>query len=161
MIEVLPRTPLFDRVKRIILVWAGTRVGNNVHIDRHVYIRDPENLVIGNNVVISKFTVLTCSGGIEIGDDSLIGYGTKIISAFHGNSTESLYRLQEHTYKKVRISNNCWIGSNAVILGANIGANSIIGAGAVVTKDMPEYVLAAGVPAKIIKKKNGTIKKNH
>lgn len=99
---------------------------------------------------------LACSGGcyiqgingVIIGDHSLIAPGVKIISANH-----SVNKLDGwDTAKPIVIGKHVWIAANAVILPeVNIGDYAIIGAGAVVTKNVPEYAVVAGVPAKIIK----------
>lgn len=102
---------------------------------------------------------LACSGGcyiqgingVSIGDHSLIAPGVKIISANH--SVDKLEGWDKT--KPIVIGKYVWIAANAVILpGVEIGDYAIIGAGAVVTKDVPQYAVVAGVPAKIVKWRN-------
>ena len=92
-------------------------------------------------------------GKVEIGDDTIFGPGVSIHAENHNfKDLDRTIRLQGATRKGIKIGKNCWIGSKVIILdGVNIGDNVIIGAGAVVTKDIPDYAIAAGVPAKIIK----------
>jgi len=71
----------------------------------------------------------------------------------HNFNNKNLYiQDQGHTSSDITISDNCWIAANVTILGGvEIGKGSVIGAGAVVTKNIPEYSIAAGAPAKVIK----------
>ena len=91
-------------------------------------------------------------GGITIGNGSLIGMNVTIATLNHGLSLE----IRNTTYPSpVVIGENVWIGSNATILpGVTIGDNSVVAAGAVVTKVVPENTVVAGVPAKVVKKIN-------
>ena len=89
---------------------------------------------------------------VKIGNNVLFGPNVQIYTATHPIDTELRIALQEYA-KPIEIGDNCWIGGGAIILpGVRIGKNSIIGSGAVVTKDIPDNVIAAGNPAKIIKK---------
>ena len=88
-------------------------------------------------------------GGIEIGDNVLIGHSVVIATLNHDFIIEN--RLSMHA-KKVKIGNDVWIGSIATILpGVTINDGAIIAAGAVVTKDVAQNAIVAGNPAKIIK----------
>lgn len=118
--------------------------------------RDGGEIKIGNHVSMSGVTVYSFKH-IEIGDDTSIGANTKILdSDFHPIDPE--IRLKDpdnkaHTsMKETIIGKNVFIGCNSLILkGAHIGDNSVIGAGSVVTKDVPSNCIAAGNPAKVIK----------
>ena len=86
--------------------------------------------------------------GVFIGENCLIAPGVKIISADHDVSSPERGWVQE---KPIQIGSDCWIGTNAVILpGVTIGNKVIIGAGSIVTKDVPSDTIAAGNPAKVI-----------
>lgn len=108
-------------------------------------------LVIGNNVNINYGADIGCTSKIEIGNDVYIGNCTLIIdSNFH-----KVEPADTEMSKEIKISENVWIAARCIILpGVTIGRNSVIAAGSVVTKNVPENVLVAGVPAKIIKKIN-------
>lgn len=159
LVEILPSFIWLNRIKRILLVIAGAKVGKVVFIDRTVLVKRPNKLTLGNNVVISRGTILTCSGNVKIDSDVLIGYGSRILSANHTvPNNKSLIRLAGHTYAPVVIEKGVWIGANAIILpGVTIGEGSIVAAGAVVSKDVLPYNIVGGVPAKVIKSrlKNG------
>lgn len=93
-------------------------------------------------------------GTVEIGDDSLIAAHVVITSETHDIDALSkglLYRQTRQT-SRVRIGNNVWIGSGAVVLpGVTIGDNSVVAAGAVVTKNIEANSLAVGVPARTVR----------
>lgn len=114
------------------------------------------NISIGNNCKINPGVFLNGRSGIIIGDNVTLSHGAKIIST--GYDVEHWMATGERihfTDKPISIGNNCWIGANAIILpGVKItGEFVIIGAGAIVTKDITESrVLVAGNPAKIVKR---------
>ena len=88
---------------------------------------------------------------IEIGDQTLIGPHTGLYTACHALDPQE--RLDEKEYgRPIIIGRNVWVGGHCVILaGVTIGDNSVIGAGSVVTKDVPENVIAYGNPCRVIK----------
>lgn len=109
-----------------------------------------KNIIIGKNVFLNTGCSFQDRGGITIGDGTLIGMNVSISTLNHGFSSET----RNTTYPSpVIIESNVWIGTGANILpGVTIGSNSVVAAGAVVTKDVPENVVVAGVPAKVVKK---------
>lgn len=108
-----------------------------------------KNITIGKNVFFNINCSFQDRGGIIIGDGVFIGQNVIISTLNHGINLKD----RNTTYpSKVVIGNNVWIGSGANILpGISIGDNSIIGAGSVVSKDIPSNSIAVGVPAKVIK----------
>lgn len=102
----------------------------------------------GKNVFINHSAILSASGGIEFQDGVSVAPGVRIATINHDfNNRHTIY-----TYGKVTIKKNAWIGMNVTICpGVTIGMNSVVAAGAVVTKDVPDNVVVGGVPAKIIK----------
>ena len=109
-----------------------------------------KNITIGKRVFINFGCKFQDQGGIFIDDDALIGHNTMIATLNHNfkpSDRGSMFSAP------VKIGKKVWVGSNSTILpGVTIGDNSIIGAGSVVTKDVPPNTIVAGVPAKIIKK---------
>jgi acetyltransferase-like isoleucine patch superfamily enzyme len=114
---------------------------------------------IGKRVVIRPGTHLHGATadlelGIIIEDDVLIGSGVHIYINNHNFDNPDIPIIDQghYTAKPVTLKKGCWIGANAVLLpGVTIGENSVVGAGAVVTRSIPDRVLAAGAPAKVIK----------
>lgn len=109
---------------------------------------------IGNNTGINANAFLGGQGGIDIGDDVLLGPGVKIFSENHVFSNpDIIIKNQGVTRLGVIIENNCWIGANVIILdGVTIGRGCVIAAGSVVTKSIPPNSVARGVPAKVLKR---------
>lgn len=103
---------------------------------------------LGKGVFINHSAILSASGGIEIRDGAMLAPGVRIATINHDmNNRHTIY-----TYGKVTIGRNAWIGMNVTICpGVTVGNYAVIGAGAVVTKDVPDYAVAAGVPAKVLR----------
>jgi acetyltransferase-like isoleucine patch superfamily enzyme len=140
----------------------GIILGNNVTIAKYsilqctgVIARKGVGIKIGNNSAVGGQTYLGGQGGIEIGNDVIMGPGVKIFSENHNfKNPEEVIRKQGENRKGVKINDNCWIGSNVTILdGVEIGAGCVIAAGSVVTKSIPANSIAAGVPTKVIKQR--------
>lgn len=138
----------------------GVVLGNNVTIKDSSIIECTavirslaEGIIIGNNVGISQNCFIAARGLITIGNDVIIGPGVSIFSENHNFSRIDIpIVFQGETRLNVTIRDDVWIGTKAIILaGVTIGAHSIVAAGSVVTKDVPEYCIVAGVPAKVIK----------
>lgn len=111
------------------------------------------HITIGNNVGIGEFAYLGGGGGLEIGDDCIIGQYLSCHPENHNyHSLDTLIRNQGVCRKGIVVGRNCWIGSKVTILdGVKIGDNCVIAAGAVVTKSLPENSVIGGVPAKVLK----------
>ncbi|USD62240.1 acyltransferase [Vibrio sp. SCSIO 43140] len=119
-----------------------------------------DKISLGRNVVIRPGSMLHADpepGGAEIiiEDDVLIGSSVHIYLDTHAYDDVSLPIYYQGFYKaeSVTLKSGCWIGANAVILpGVTVGKNSVIGAGSVVTKSIPDFCVAVGVPARVVKK---------
>jgi len=110
------------------------------------------DIKIGKNCSINPFCVLYGLGGLEIGDDVRIAAHTVIVPANHSFDTLGIpIWRQPETRKGVRIGNDVWIGCGCRILdGVVIGQGCVVGAGSVVTRNLPDYSIAVGVPARVI-----------
>lgn len=114
-------------------------------------------IVIGDNCNIGSEAHITAMNSIVIGDNLLTGVNVLITDNSHGSFKRELLDMHpqyRHLFSKggVRIGNNVWLGNNVCIMpGVTIGDGAIVGANSVVTKDIPAYSVAAGVPAKIVK----------
>lgn len=114
------------------------------------------SLVIGNNFSATRNLTIQCCNNINIGNDVLIASNVFICDYNHGiDVKESSYRNNKLKTDEVIISDGVWIGQGVYILpGVHIGKRAIIGAGSVVTKDVPAYCIAVGNPARIVKQFN-------
>ncbi len=139
----------------------GIIAGDRVTIGKYAIIRPSnayggavgEGLKIGNNSSIGPFAYIGCSGFIEIGNNVIMGPRVGIFSEnHHFNNLDLPIKEQGVDRSFVTIEDDCWIASNVVILaGVTIGKGSVIASGSVVTKDIPPFSVAAGIPAKVIK----------
>ena len=122
-----------------------------------IYCHDPENgsaISIGDNVALNDNVMINadCGGRIIIGNDVLIAPNVVIRAANHRyGDPDALIRTQGHVAGVIRIGDDVWIGANVVVLSdVSVGRGAVIGAGSVVTRDVAEYAIVAGVPAKAV-----------
>lgn len=126
--------------------------GKNINIEKGADFGKGDGICIGDNSGLG----VNCDvrGPLEIGSNVMMGPDVCIMTAIHNTARTDIPMCQQgHLPKqKVTIGDDVWIGARVIIMpGVTIGSGSIIGAAAVVTKDVPEYVVVAGVPAKVIK----------
>lgn len=108
-----------------------------------------KNLHIGKNVFINSGCRFQDQGGITIGDGALIGHNVVMATLNHSEDPETRGNLHP---APIHIGRNVWIGASATILpGVTIGDGAIVGAGFVVTRDVPENMIVTGVPARILR----------
>jgi len=135
------------------------RIGNNVQIDASVFVsgrvrRDP-TLTVGDRTALGYKTSISVSKSVTIGSDCMVAAGCTIADN-DGHPMDPLRRLskepvKEDEVKPVVIEDNVWIGTGCVILkGVTIGRGSIISANSVVTRNIPPYSIAMGIPAKVV-----------
>ena len=116
------------------------------YCDYGVYIRIGKNFFANHNCTILD------SGGVTIGDNVMFAPNVALYTVSHPLVAELRGEQWEHG-AHITIGDNVWIGGSAVVLGGvSIGANSVIAAGSVVTRDIPPDSLAAGVPARVIRR---------
>lgn len=153
LVFILPRYKLFNPVKSTFLRIQGAKIGRWITYYPGIKIIPAKNLVIGDFVDLAWGVIITTKGGVEIGERTLVGYDSKIISSNHAvPSNKGRIFNSGHVSKKITIGRDVWIGANSVILpGVNIGEGAIIAAGSVVTKNIDPFTIVGGVPAKLIK----------
>lgn len=144
------------RVKTKITFGKNFTLGRGSIIEGFGVIRDlGEGLVVGDNVGISANSLISIRGKIKIGNDVIIGpYFTMHPENHIFKSNVLPIRLQGEKRAGIQIKDNVWIGARVSVLdGVTIGSGAVIAAGAVVTKDVPDNCVVAGVPAVIIKQR--------
>ena len=155
---ILPHDPVSCSVKRSLLRFRGATVGRSVKIWRGVWVDDYRRLQIGDNVTLGRSVMLVCGGTVIIGENCMVGHGAQIISGGHRipplSSRESM-RFSGSEEAPIVVERDSWIGAGAIVLpGVTIGQGAVVAAGAVVAKDLPANVIAGGVPAAIIRKRD-------
>ncbi|OGY85733.1 MAG: hypothetical protein A2233_03810 [Candidatus Kerfeldbacteria bacterium RIFOXYA2_FULL_38_24] len=145
-------------------------IGNNVLIDERMRIsmvdmhkkRQYNSLLnIGNNCTFGKDLMISCCNNIKIGEKLLTSARVLIVDSIHEYEDIKIPPVDQplKSIGKVTIGKNCFIGINACIISCSLGDHVIIGANAVVTRDIPSYSVATGIPARVIKRYNFTTKK--
>ena len=149
----LPRYRIFIFMKQSLLRMMGAKFGKGVIIYPGVWISPGRNLIVGDDVNIANDVIITTPGGVIIGDRTLIGYRTQIISSNHTiPPIGEPFPVSGDDHKKVTIENDVWIGANCIICpGVKIGEGSVVSAGSVVTKDVPSNAICSGNPARTIR----------
>ena len=129
-------------------------IGSNVYIGHYAILRgyDRNEMVIGDDTWIGQFCYINSAGGVKIGSRVGIGPGVKIMSSKHSEEGRGVpILLCELEFASVVVEDDCDLGMGAILLpGVTVGRGSQVGAGAVVTKDVPPYAVVAGVPARKI-----------
>lgn len=149
---------LIERDVRVTGRATAIRIGANSVLERRVRLTvsmseaaRSARLHIGRKVLIGEGTYLTAHRDLMIGDDTLIAAYCYITEANHGTARGRPIREQPSHALPVRIGAGCWLGTRVTVLpGVTIGDGASIGAGSVVTRDVPANAIAVGVPAKII-----------
>jgi len=148
-------------------------IGNNTEILATLISQDKGKIVIGSNTTIRMYTRIGAVEEITIGNNVMISNNVVIYdnnnhptdpkerekmcqNGFYGQAWDWIHSA----HKPIHIADNVWIGERAIILkGVNIGKGAVIGINAVVTKDVPEYAIVAGNPAKVVKYLNNNNEK--
>ena len=142
--QAVPYTPEWYALAKELF---HNQIGENSVIYSQLTVVLPKNVTIGSSCTIMDGVLMMGAGGITIGNNVLIGAHAKLISNNH-----DIYDRVVLTVKPVEIKDGAWIGAGATVLpGVTIGKYAILGADSVATKDIPDYAVAVGSPAKVIK----------
>src|SRR3989304_3302365 len=135
---------------------ARMQTAGNPRIYPTASLRCGENIYLGKNSHINQYCCIWASKNskIVLGDNLLMGPGTKIFSSNHSSKIGIPMNVQPYIENDIIIGNDVWLGANDnIIFYIRLGDGAIIAAGSVVTKDVPEYTIVGGIPAKPIKKR--------
>lgn len=140
----------FDTINKIVKELLGKSEG--AFINPPFYCDYGFNIEVGKNFFANYNCTIIDVAKVKIGDNCQFAPNVSIYTAGHPIHPESRNTMYEYGIE-VTIGDNVWIGGNTVIVpGVHIGSNTVIGAGSVVTKDIPDWVVAAGNPCKVIRK---------
>ena len=139
--------PESDEYYKLMYELFNHQIGEKSTIRNPVTVVEPNKVKMGKNSIIMNNALLMASGGIEIGDCTMVAAHAKLISNDH-----DLYDRSILTIVPIKIGNHVWVGAGATILkGVTVGDHAIIGGGSVVNKDVPPYAVVVGNPAKVVK----------
>lgn len=156
--SILYTPMIYDENRELVSIGENTTILKNSRIQLfpHLVENNP-HIIIGDNCYLGYNLTLLAGADIEIGNEVLFASNILVSSENHGMDPESEapYMNQPLEAKPVRIEDGCWIGERVCVLpGVTIGKKSIVGAGSIVTKNIPPYSIAAGNPARVIKQYN-------
>lgn len=140
-----------NRIKRLRKkYWAWSYFRNTrVTVHGKIKVLAPERIAFGENCFINENVLIDPGRGLHIGNNVVISPGVMIL----GSDLDYGRDIMDHVAGKIVIEDDVWIGAGSIILkNTTIGQGSVIGAGSVVTRDIPPNVVAAGNPARVIKK---------
>ena len=159
----LIRFPFDVRGRKYIEVMKGFTTGRGCRIEAFPQAGNKVVLRIGKNFQMNDYVHITAISHVEIGDNVLLASKVYISDSSHGSyqgdendsHPDSIPKERPLFYKEVKIKDNVWLGEHVSVLpGVTIGKGSIVGANSVVAKDIPDFCIAVGCPARIIKRFN-------
>ena len=146
-----------NRIVSFLVKGSFSKCGRNVHFSPLNSDFSYKTITIGDDVYIGPYAIFSSPKGITIGNKVIFGPRVSIMAGNHNFKVVGSYIYDNHLKNDdddlpVTICDDTWIGCNVVILkGVTIGRGAIIGAGSIVTKDVPPYAIVGGNPAKVIR----------
>ncbi len=141
------------------IMWIKLEKGSSIHIGTFIQgaCFFKRKLLIDENTSVGRFSYLDCRGKLKIGKNVSISPHVTILTATHDLQSKNFLYVE----KEVNIDDYVWIGTGALILpGVKLGKGSVIAAGSVVAKDVKEYTVVGGIPAKYIMERNQNLEYN-
>ena len=146
-----PGGGLFSCLRRLCLIGAGCKIGIECEIEPNIEIGFSPDLVVGDRCQINENCYLRSA---MIGNDVMIAPGVVLLDRQHHFSSIDIPMAMQGASEKKRvvIGDDVWIGQNSIVMpGVKIGSGAIVGAGSVVTKDVPNWAIVGGCPASVIR----------
>ncbi|WP_082582034.1 sugar O-acetyltransferase [Aeromicrobium sp. Root236] len=138
-----------DELRAMLAELTGKAVDESVALFPPFHTEFGKNLTLGKNVFVNLGCRFQDTGGITIGDGSLIGHGSTLTTLNHAVDPG---RRSDMLPAPIVIGRNVWLGASVTVVpGVTIGDGAVVGAGSVVTRDVPADTIVAGVPAKLIR----------
>ena len=145
-INIIP----ISKFREFLFKLCGVKIGKFSRIDMRSTLISPYSLKVGNNVHINRNVFLDARGGISIGNRVVIAHGASFVTGSHDYNSKSFF----YVAKPIIVHDYVWIGYGAKVLsGVTIGKGAIVAAGAVVTKNVEPYNIVGGIPARVIGKR--------
>lgn len=145
-------SPLDLETRKSIIKKLIGKIGENFWIEPTIYCDYGSNVEIGENFYSNHNLVILDCGKVTFGDNVFVGPNCGFYAADHSLDVEERNTNKEFS-KPIKVGDNVWFGGSVCVLpGVTIGSNSVIGAGSVVTKDIPDGVLAFGNPCRVARK---------
>ena len=143
---------LGNRPRRWYLERYSKKWGHDSIVARGCRVLSPQDLVIGNDVLVARDVMLDARGGLELDDGALIGFGSVLLTHTHRSDEIGIPVQHQGMYSApVRIGARAWLGMRVLVLpGVEIGEDAIVASGAVVTKSVPPRTVVGGVPAQVL-----------
>jgi len=142
---------LFSILRRYTLIGMGCRIGHECELEPGIDVGFRPDIVIGDRCQINQNTSIKSA---RIGNDVMIAPSVVLLDRHHIFTRTDIPMTQQGSSSRLitTIGDDVWIGQNVIVMpGIKIGSSAIIGAGSVVTKDLPDWAIAVGAPARIIR----------
>jgi acetyltransferase-like isoleucine patch superfamily enzyme len=155
LIDLLPNLYQTTQLRGLVMRPLFGKCGRRLRVASGVIILKPSRLDIGDDVYIAHNAWINAAGGMQIGTKSVIGPMCVLVTSRH--VFEGGEATNKGAYRPVALGRGTWLASHVVVTdGVTIGNGALVGAGSVVTKDVPDGAFVGGVPAKPIRRHDGS-----